>query len=951
MSNCCKRVVGIVTSSRVDSVERGLPWQALPGRSPGEPARGHEPFLLVGSDVWRVEKGSVELFLVRMREGRLEGSKRHLVTAKPGTLLFGLPPFEAGEGSTYALQAAPHPHAVLHATTVETLREFSHERVSELAPAIQAWVQLIADGLTSMPSGRSAGRRQLRPRRSLAEEAGEAVAPDEQAVCASRPKLDFSHPDRLWTGLQAWHQTILPTAANQQLEWDKHERERLRSRTSVAQQERAGGLNQLRGVLDFRRSNNSPPNSHQSPVLLALQLVGQREGFSVQAPLASDVNNRHHELSLSEVLQASGLRARRVRLQVGWERFDVPAMLGFARDDGRPLAILPKKGRGLEVIDPTRQITLHDREALNLLADHAFVLTAPLPLRSLTWKALPQFTMARGWGDLLTVVFTALVGGLLAMAVPIASAYLIDTVIPGHDKNHLVQIGLILVVLTVAGFVMSFVGNLAFSRFQARAGTALQSAIIDRLLRLPVGFFRRYSAGDLASRASAVTQIDQLIANSVSQALVGSVFALFSFALLLYYDWILGLWALALTVFYLAVSLLLIWLQLHQERGLARLDGQVQSLTLQLVTGIGKIRTAGAEDRVFSRWAQLFSGMPTRVLAAARSGNLLIAFHIMYTVIPLIVFFLILGRFRSPDEVNVFLLGGLAAFLAAFNNFRDGTSQVTQTIVAALAAQPLLERALPILEAEPEANVGKENPGPLAGAIGVHEVSFRYEADGPLVLENVSLVAKAGEFMAIVGPSGSGKSTLLRLLLGFETPSAGRITFDGNDLSDLDLPAVRRQMGVVLQNSRLLPGSIYDNVVGVAEINDDEVWEALSRVGLLEEVERMPMGLRTLVTEAGSLSGGQAQRLLLARAIVRQPRILLLDEATSALDNRKQALITESLERLSVTRIVVAHRLSTVARADRIVVLDAGRVVEEGSYEQLMHNNRYFKRLVAAQLL
>lgn len=967
--------------------------QGLLDMSAPESVAGNTPFLLNQGDIcWWIEQGSIELFVVQNRDGQVHGGRRYFATVDSGAFLFGLAADGDPAEGNYALLAVPHVDTIVRRVLVQNLRSIGDDAAHDLGPAINNWVLAISDGLArlvtpnpviqlsassgvpfSVPAGQRFSSAEGIIWLELPQEAAlfldfQILSPGSKACLfplgptswlhGVRPleligyeSVDLIRQGLLWAGLDTLHRILMPTATANLMRSDHREFERLRRRSAAVREDWLRGLNRLRGVLDRDHADELPVSDGLPLLLQALQMVGRREGFEVRVPTKQTQGSQGDEVSLRMVLQASGLRSRRVALDAGWEHYDMPAMLGFAADDGRPLAILPCAGKGVKVVDPAYQRTLSGQQAVDMLASDAYMITAPLPFSVLSWRVLPHFTLARGWRDLLTVVLTALVGGGLGMSVPIASSYLVDTVIPGHDKSHLIQVGLILAVLATASFVMSYVGSLAFGRFQARAGTALQAAIIDRLLRLPVGFFRDFSAGDLAMRAGAITQIDQLISSSVSQILMGSVFGIYSFALLLYYDWRLGLWAVLLTVLYSQVSLSLIWMQLRQERRRAQLDGQVQSMTLQLVTGISKIRLSASEDRAFSRWAKLFSGLPRLTLAAARPGNLQATLNAMFSVIPLMVFFLILGKFRNPDEVNVFLLGGLAAFLSSFNNFKNSVTQATQTIIGILAAQPLLERAMPIMKAVPELSEDKDDPGDLSGAVEVEQVSFRYTPDGPLVLDNASLTAKAGEFIAIVGASGCGKSTLIRLLLGFETAQTGSVLLDGKDIKELDILSVRRQMGVVLQNSRLMPGSLYENIVGASGCDLDEVWDAVHRAGLAEDIERMPMGLHTMVTEGGSLSGGQTQRLMIARAIVSRPSILILDEATSALDNRTQAIVTDSLERLSVTRIVVAHRLSTVARAHRIYVMEAGRVVEQGDYEQLMRTQGHFSRLAAAQLV
>jgi ABC-type bacteriocin/lantibiotic exporter with double-glycine peptidase domain len=263
----------------------------------------------------------------------------------------------------------------------------------------------------------------------------------------------------------------------------------------------------------------------------------------------------------------------------------------------------------------------------------------------------------------------------------------------------------------------------------------------------------------------------------------------------------------------------------------------------------------------------------------------------------------------------------------------------------------LWQRSQPILVAEPEVDPEKIDPGKLKGQVVVARVTFRYRADGPLTLDQVSLRADPGEFVAIVGPSGSGKSTLLRLLLGFDSPVDGTIYYDGQDLAGLEITAVRRQLGVVLQNSRMNAGTLFENISGNALISMTDAWTAAEMAGLADDIHALPMGMHTFISEGGTnFSGGQRQRLMIARALALKPQLLLFDEATSALDNRTQAIVTDSLDQLGVTRIVIAHRLSTIRSADRIYVIQAGRVMQEGKFEELVEQPGLFSQLAARQL-
>jgi NHLM bacteriocin system ABC transporter ATP-binding protein len=383
--------------------------------------------------------------------------------------------------------------------------------------------------------------------------------------------------------------------------------------------------------------------------------------------------------------------------------------------------------------------------------------------------------------------------------------------------------------------------------------------------------------------------------------------------------------------------------QLRFQRPMYHVRGKVAGLVLQLITGIARLRVAGAEERALALWATQFSAQRRLVFRARSVANTL---AVVQSAVPLLVsvaiFALAAARLRAGLSVGAFL-----AFNAAFGQTLAGAFALGTALNSVLRAIPLYERLRPILEAPPEVDLARPDPGELAGAIEVSHVSFRYQPDGPLILDDVSLQARPGEFVAVVGPSGSGKSTLFRLLLGFDAPQAGSIYFDSRDLAGLDLQAVRRQMGVVLQTSKVIAGAILTNIIGGKLLTLEDAWEAARLSGLEDDIKQMPMGMHTVIPERGNtVSGGQRQRLLIARAVASRPRILLFDEATSALDNKTQAVVSRSLEQLKATRVVIAHRLSTVRHADRIYVMQVGRVVQQGSYDELAGQPGLFADLV-----
>jgi ATP-binding cassette subfamily C protein len=463
-----------------------------------------------------------------------------------------------------------------------------------------------------------------------------------------------------------------------------------------------------------------------------------------------------------------------------------------------------------------------------------------------------------------------------------------------------------------------------------------------------VPFFRQFAAGDLTARAMGIDTIRQVLTGSVIASLLAGLFSLFNLGLLFAYDAGLAVLATILVLIAVGATAAASTVQLRYERPLSALQASIAGTVLQLISGIAKLRVAGAEGRAYAVWAAKFTAQRKLAYQAQTTQNRLEAFNAAFPIVASIAIFAVVALRSAPlQSTGIFL-----AFIAAFGGLLAAALEMSLGVLSILRIVPLFEQAQPILQALPEVDQGKASPGELRGAIDVSHVSFRYGMDGPLLLHDISMRIEAGEFVAIVGPSGSGKSTLLRLLLGFETPEIGAIRYDNRNLAELDLEAVRRQIGVVLQNGKLMPGDIYTNIVGSSLLTIDDAWDAATLAGLANDIRQMPMGMHTVISEAGStFSGGQRQRLMIARALVAKPRILLFDEATSALDNRTQALVSTSLERLEATRIVIAHRLSTIINADRIYVVEAGRIVQQGTYAELVDQGGPFGELIRRQML
>jgi ATP-binding cassette subfamily C protein len=529
-----------------------------------------------------------------------------------------------------------------------------------------------------------------------------------------------------------------------------------------------------------------------------------------------------------------------------------------------------------------------------------------------------------------------------------------DHGIPDADRRLSLELGAGLLAAVLGQSLFHVAQGFALLRMGTRSESESQTALWDRLLCLRPAFFRRFSSGDLQARVDSIGDIGRALGSATLTLLFSGSVVLLNLALLCAYD--AGLAAVAVGIGALVASSTLGAGALIRasRRRLLDLEGRFYGLVVQLVRGVAKLRVAGAGDRAFAHWLTRLTRVQENVQEVSRRGQWLVIFNQTVPVLSSMILFLLAheriqaARAGGLDGMS---LGTFLGFASAFGVFLAGVGDLSDTAVGLLDVSVATQRVQPILVEVPESAGNKREPGTLTGALAMEKVSFSYGGSGPRVLDDVSLAVEPGQFAAVVGPSGSGKSTLLRLLLGFELPDSGVVRYDGHDLSELDATAVRRQLGVVLQGGRLDAVSIFENISGGAPISLDEAWSAAEDAGIADEIREMPMGMHTLLSSGGgNLSGGQRQRLLIARALVRTPRVLLLDEATSALDNRTQAVIARSLERLRATRLVVAHRLSTIRGADRIFVIEGGRVAQRGTFDELAAQpDGLFARLIRRQ--
>lgn len=646
--------------------------------------------------------------------------------------------------------------------------------------------------------------------------------------------------------------------------------------------------------------------------------------------------------ALPQLARVAGLRARRIALEGAWWRQDQGPLIVRRAESGEVDTLIFRQGRytrpGEGKLSASGALAYESR---------GYAIHAPLPARVTGFVGLAGHVW-RGMGSDSALLSVAGAGtALLGMLTPMATGWILGDIVPAGNAGLLVSVGIALIFAALTSTLLSTARAIAMARIGGRGAFGLASALSDRVLRLPASFFKAHSAGDLNQRLAAVEQMRQLVTQVILSSGMTLIFSFVYLGLLFAYDLRLALMALALVLGYVAAVALSRFLQMSSLREAARMDGKVASLTYEILEGIAKLRSGAAEGRAMARWTRAYTEERQAAERGGRVANHFAAFSDAYQILTLLGLFAataVLARENLPSGVFIAFLAAFGAFQGAFTGFCD-------SLLSLYAAKPLVERAEPILTAEPEFSENRADPGRLSGAIEATNLAFAYGAGQATVLDGLSFEVAPGEHFAIVGGSGTGKSTIFRLLLGFEKPIRGSITYDGQDLAHIDAARVRAQIGVVLQSSKLFAGSILENIRGASDASLEASMLAAERAGLARDLEMFPMGIHTPVTEgAATLSGGQRQRIMIARALAANPSILFFDEATSALDNTTQALVSRTLDGLKATRITIAHRLSTVRNADRIGVLKSGRFVETGTFDELIARDGEFTALARRQL-
>lgn len=651
---------------------------------------------------------------------------------------------------------------------------------------------------------------------------------------------------------------------------------------------------------------------------------------------------------LEYLMRHYGIMRRTVRLEKGWYRDAVGAMLGVMKESGRVVALIPAGFSGYCYIDPDsgKKIKINRRNQ-RLFDSEAIAFYKPFPLKKIGLGSVAKYIAETlSAADFALIALATLALSLIGMLSPKLNNILFAAVLPSGSVRLLLSIAVFTVSVSVSSLLISATKEMITARINTKMSVSVQAAAMMRIMSLPADFFKGYGSGDLSSRAAHISSLCNMLVSAVLTTGLTSAFSLIYISQIFIYAPVLVVPAIAVILATVAFSLISSFAQMRISKKQMELSAKESGMSYALISGIQKIKLAGAEKRAFARWGNLYAQNAKLTYNPPAFIKLNSVISLAISLIGNIVMYA--AAVKSGVSVADYY-----AFSTAYGMVSGAFMSLAGMALTAAQIKPILETVQPFFNTVPEISEGKEVITRLSGGIELTNVSFRYNENMPLILDNMSLKIRPGQYVAIVGKTGCGKSTLMRLLLGFEKPQKGAVYYDGRDIERIDLKSLRRRIGVVMQNGKLFSGDIYSNIVISAPwLTQSDAWDAAEKAGIAEDIRRMPMGMNTIISEgSGGISGGQRQRLMIARAIAPKPKILMLDEATSALDNLTQKRVSESLDSLKCTRIVIAHRLSTIKQCDRILVLDGGKITEDGTYDELIAQNGVFAELVERQRL
>lgn len=644
----------------------------------------------------------------------------------------------------------------------------------------------------------------------------------------------------------------------------------------------------------------------------------------------------------------NGIMHREIRLEGKWFKDSVGPVLASVKDSDEIVALLPNAfGKYYFYNKVTGKKEYLNNQNCNMFDTYALCFYKPFPLRKISIKDMVMFSISQlcARDFVIPFIFGLFVTGV-GMISPWLQKFLIGTVLKQKQMSMLFSTMWFMVCMTLTSTLFSTYKSLISAGISTKVSLSVSSATMMRIMSLKPSFFQKYSSGEVASRSDQMSSICQLFITMILETGLTSLLSFAYIGQIMVFAPVLVVPSLIMTAITIAFSIITTFGQMKISKQQMELSAKEYGMNYAVVSGISKIKLTGSEKRAFSRWADLYAKEAklsyNPPIYLKYSGIISYLINLVGTLVMYVVS--INGLVAVEDYYAFNASYGMVA--GAFTSLAGITLEIANI-------KPVFDMIKPILDAEPEVSENKQVVRNFRGLIELNNVTFRYSDDMPVVIDNLSLKINPGEYLAIVGKTGCGKSTLVRLLLGFEQAKSGSVMYDNRDINSLDIKSLRKKMGVVLQNGKLFNGSIFENIIiSAPDSTMDEAWEAARIAGFDEDIRNMPMGMHTVISEGGGgISGGQKQRLMIARAVVGKPKILIFDEATSALDNITQKKVSQALDEMNCTRIVVAHRLSTIKNCDRIVLIENGRIVEDGKYDELILQNGRFAELVARQQL